>query len=676
MIGGTESRGGRLWWVALALVTLALLAANRSWIGANKRPPTFDDAWFLEASLHFYHRLTAGGVADFCSAYASSFRTKAPLISVLPLPFYMLLGARPQSALLVNFVFLVVANVYLFLLVRRWFSAGAGVAAVVFFQTMPLAYGLSRFVLADYGLTALIVAWMYYLVASERLTRRRECLALGIVTGLGLLMKIAFLLYVAGPALITLALRLRERPAGRSLLRDAAPVVLPALGLAATWYSFHLATILRYAWQAGYGEIGGLYGGPGFSHWFHQVINQGVSFYYTAAVVVFGLWALAASRLRVAWSEREWLLLSWFALPAAALLIARNREIRLVLPVLPVVAVALAAWLFRAAPLPGQRAILATLLAIFPVRLYAALTESGHYHDDPVRLGPFVVFSRDLGWARPPDTAGNWDQHRVLEALQRIGPSSLRPRHVFVGVEHPFFNANLFEYLRTYKQYPLHFKSLGYAETSIERTVEEIYRQDARFLLMAEGFHSHDLVEDFNRVNDELQARLDRGELPFRLRAKVSLGHQVKAAIYEREAPWTRLAAAAPSHPVVADFAGGLRFLGYDWKRRDRYLCEFSQYWTAPHNVFEDYRVNLEMHRGGAQVLSQDYFLTARQHPPYEWTPGEIIRQTVTVYWPRGRAEPPDARLWLTAWGLGDPHPIAAPPQIARDGVIRLRLEE
>ncbi len=652
--------------ILLAVFTLALLAVARSWHAADQRPPTFDDAWFLETSLHFHRSLTAGGIVDFLSAWASSFRTKAPLMSALPLPFYLLLGVRPQSAILVNFVFLIITNIYLFLLGRRLFSAGVGLAAVVFYQTMPLAYGVSRVFLPDYGLAALVVVWLYYLTASERFQDGRIVVLLGILLGLGLLMKVLFPLYIGGP----LAAALLARRSLRPLLVMAAP----ALVLAATWYPFHLPVIFRYAWQAGYGGIGELYSGPGFAAWFYQVINQGISFWYAAAAVLgcLGacLGALAAGRFRIEWNERAWLLAGWVALPVLALALGRNREIRLLLPALPGVALLLAASLFAAARRPRIQAALCALAALAPLRLYAASNFQGG-HDHPVTLGPFVVFSRDLGWARPPDNAGRWEQHRVLEALQRLGRPSLRARYVVVGAEHPFFNANLFQYLNGYTRYPLLFNSLGYAEASADRAVERIYALDARFLVMAEGFHSPDLVETFNRVNQEVQARLDRGQLPFRLRARVALGHRIRAAIYEREAPWTRVST-APSRPLEVDFDGGLRLLGYDLVRRDRHLTELACYWTAPRGVAEDFRVHIEFHRAGALLFAQDHFLTGGERPPFDWQPGEVIRQSLLLYLPG--SDPVEARLWLAAWGIGDPQPILSPAGFG-EGVVPLRLD-
>jgi len=675
-------------WLLLAAITVGLLLVGRSYHRADKRPPTFDDAWFLENSLHFYQRLTDGGLIEFLSAYASSFGTKAPLVSALALPFYITLGTRLQSAILVNFVFLILTNVYLFLLGRRLLSPWAGLAAVVFYQTMPLAYGVSRVFLADYGLAALVVIWIYYLVASEGFTRGRANFALGIVAGLGLLMKVLFPLYVAGPLALVWLERVRGQApsaeqAGSAFWRacgrwPAAAIAIPALALAATWYSFHLSSVLGYAWQAGYGEIGERYSGPGFRVWLLSIVNQGTSFAYAAAALALLLAGLVTGGWRAVKNRRAALLASWLILPAAALAAGRNREIRLLLPLLPGLALAMAAgvvWLGRR---PLLRLILVALIAAWPLRLYATLSAPVHGHAHLRTLGPFLVFARDLGWARPPDNAGRWDQHRVLEALQRIGPPSLRPRYVVVGVEHSFFNANLFRYLNAYTNYPLVFTSLGHAETSADRAVERIYSLDARYLVMAEGFHGHDLIETFNRVNGEIQARLDRAELPYRLRAKVDLGHHLQAVIYERETPWARLPPGAePPRRRTVDFSGGVRFLGYEWKRRDRYLCELATYWTVPHQIFEDYRVNLEIRRAGRLLLAQDHFLTSAEHPPLAWRPGEVIRQGLTVFAPAGAPGGPlEARLWLTAWGIGDPHQIARPREMIHESAIPLRLEE
>src|SRR5574341_185914 len=67
------------------------------------------------------------------------------------------------------------------------------------------------------------------------------------------------------------------------------------------------------------------------------------------------------------------------------------------------------------------QALLAAVLAIFPLTLFATLSSHSsapehHGFDHPVKAGPFILFGRDLGWARPPDAQGDWDQQRIIEA--------------------------------------------------------------------------------------------------------------------------------------------------------------------------------------------------------------------------------------------------------------------
>jgi hypothetical protein len=190
---------------------------------------------------------------------------------------------------------------------------------------------------------------------------------------------------------------------------------------------------------------------------------------------------------------------------------------------------------------------------------------------------------------------------------------------------------------------------------------------DAWFLIMAEGFHEHDLPAFLNQINSEIQARLDRGELPFRLRARVRLTEKVSAVLYEREAPWSSYppgaAAPPPSHALTADFDGGVRFLGYDWKRRNDYLGEISYYWTVPRPVPEDYRVHVELDYNSQVFLRQDHRIAGGRYPFFRWRAEEIVKQTMTVYAPPGRRL--EARLWLTGWG-----------GVKSPTVVHLRLEE
>src|SRR5688500_18592464 len=113
-------------------------------IRTARMPPTFDDAWYLEVSYRLFHALREGRLAEFGSLYANAFRLKAPLISVLPLPFYVLFGPSQDAACLVNLAALAALGWYVFRLGTRLGGEAVGALAVALAMTFPMLAGLSR----------------------------------------------------------------------------------------------------------------------------------------------------------------------------------------------------------------------------------------------------------------------------------------------------------------------------------------------------------------------------------------------------------------------------------------------------------------------------------------------------------------------------------------------------
>ena len=87
----------------------------------------------------------------------------------------------------------------------------------------------------------------------------------------------------------------------------------------------------------------------------------------------------------------------------------------------------------------------------------------------------------------------------------------------------------------------------------------------------------------------------------------------------------------------------------------------------------KDYRLNVEFRQGNNAVLMQDPFLTNGQKPSSEWAPGEMLKQTASVYTPTDN--PIDMRLWLYTWSTGQPLQILEPKDFRRQNAIILRLE-
>jgi hypothetical protein len=630
----------------LTLLTIILLAVNYSYHRAEARPPTYDDAWYLENSLHFYHHLTENGWREFWESYKAALGIKAPLISVLPLPFYRLFGASYSSALLVNAVFVVLTNIYLFLLARRLFSPEVGLLAVLFYQTMPLAYGLSRTFMTDYGLTALVVAGLYYLDASDGLARWRTSFLLGVTIGLGLLMKVVFPAFLAGPFLLTLARR------GLRPLWPLVTVAVPAVAITSTWYASHLGDILEYAWNAAYGPLGAAYGAGGFSGWALALVNHALSPYYTAAMLLCGGAVVFRARERQKWDPALVFVLAWLVPALVALGFGRNREIRLTAPLLPAGAIMLAFLISELGRGPKRTLTLGALTALAPVCLYLNLSFS-RVSLPEIRLGPLVLLSRDLGWAHAPDSQGDWGQPRLLTALQQLQLGERGAPQVMLGVDHLYFNANLITYLNATTRYPMRLHPLAEPGVTPLAAVRRIYGWDPLFLVLGEGFPP----ESLSPATAEVRSRINRGELPYRLMERLILTDGMAITIYRRDEAWQSVSS-PPSQTLGATLSGGFRLLGYDWKPAIGRLWSLSLHWRTPEPLQQDYRVQVEVRRPGDILARRDQLFGGGQYSPSDRPKGESVVQIVPVYVPPGSSLGPlQAAVRLLPSASGDRAP-------------------
>jgi 4-amino-4-deoxy-L-arabinose transferase-like glycosyltransferase len=529
------------------------------------RPFTYDDAWYMETSLRLFDALAEGRWLSFVHEYCGSFGgTKAPLIAVAPLPFFLLLGRQLDPTFLVNAAFLFLSSIYLYALARRWYSPAVGLLSVVVFQTFPVIAGLARWYLTEYGLAALVIVFLYYLEASDELRSPGANLALGITLGLGLLMKVLFPAFVLGPLLLTWLARRDPtwlapragparpvadiveqqpaRPSGatgrqRSMAAFAATYPLCFIGLtgaliAASWYALNLGRVLSFAWVNLFGNVADDYRPP-MSSWLRALPQESVSLYYALALAAFGLAALFIlwKRGELRWRRRHAFLLAWFAPAAIALLSPHNNAVRFAAPGLAVLAILLArSMLLTISAVSRRQLVQAPMLAAtlaLPLSAFAAITLGA-----PGLAGELY---RSTYWYRPPDQEGQWNQQRVLDALRKLAPAQQQDYNSIIGVEHPYLNANLLNYLSQREHGMSAFAGFGYADNSVERAVRRISEPQVHFLLMADGFSQSELPAFLNRVNAQVRRLLDSHRLPFRYRSTVRLTGRIELRIYERQ---------------------------------------------------------------------------------------------------------------------------------------------
>ncbi len=334
----------------------------------DRVPPNWDDAWYLSNSLTVYDALIHGGVVGYLTKLNSVFGFKAPLIAALPAPLYLLFGRRWHAAYLVNIAAMLLLFAALYRIARRWWNPRAAVFAIAIAGTMPLLYGLARWYMVEYVLTALTAVAVCVLIESDRLKRDSHTLAFGAICGFGLLLKISFPLFVLAP-FIYVWIRAQRR--ARALLLAA----LPCLVLALPWYAGHLRPTLRFALDSGYGTLGALYGtGPVWSlraitTYLSHVAGSGISYYFFFLAVLLSLLAVLRRRGRLlisAASTAAPLLVAWL-LPFAILVFGLNKDVRFIAPLLPAAALVCAFLLDFTLPRGRAGTAAGAMLLAFPM---------------------------------------------------------------------------------------------------------------------------------------------------------------------------------------------------------------------------------------------------------------------------------------------------------------------
>jgi 4-amino-4-deoxy-L-arabinose transferase-like glycosyltransferase len=241
-----------------------------------------------------YDALAVGGVIGYARRFLTILGTKPPLITVLPTPFFLLLGRNAHVAYGMNLVFMAILFGAVFCIGRRYWDTRVGLLAVYITGTMPLLYGLSRWFMTDFGLAALVCLAIYFLISSHYFDDPRKTFLLGVTCGIGLLMKVTSPLYVALPFFFVFCRRFAKNKSGSSsrvrhcssLLNSMLVLALPVIWLAFPWYYFNSRRVFERVIISGFSDEADYYGtGPVFTlhaiaAYLIKLINMGPSVYY------------------------------------------------------------------------------------------------------------------------------------------------------------------------------------------------------------------------------------------------------------------------------------------------------------------------------------------------------------------------------------------------------------
>ena len=407
-------------YVAIAFAALAVVAL--CWHAIDRHPPEWDHANHLERAVQCARDLAAGDV----SAVIERSAFYPPIVPCLSGVLSRVLPSDLAAAHLVMLMFLALGMAMIYLIGRARIDGPTGVLAAVIFGSAPfVVFNTLRFQL-DLPLAATVALAIWLALRSEGFTRRGWAVALGAVTGLGMLIKPPFPVYVL-PVVVWALFVGRGRRRGANVTLAA----LAAFVISVAWYGPRLMGLPAQIANRSFKQAAES-GHPDPLSW------TALSIYPVTLPMFFGAAAslLLAVGIVVAVRRRAWLELAAVLVPFAVFLTIQNKNARYTLPILPMAAVVAAMAL---QPLRGRWRTVATVVTL----LVAVVQVSATAFAVPAQVAiPGTRLA--AGIPAPPDPA-DWHHAEIFDAIARHGGRDASAT-VSIVPNHPFFSTSNFRY--------------------------------------------------------------------------------------------------------------------------------------------------------------------------------------------------------------------------------------
>jgi 4-amino-4-deoxy-L-arabinose transferase-like glycosyltransferase len=665
----SRQSGERLFAGLSLLLVLAVVTAHVVWLLQDRGPMLWDDSMYAAGALDLYDGLDANGLPGLLQKFIhDSSAAKAPLIYLLPVPFFFLFGRGSEWAYYaVELLAFALTCFAAYRLVRKLSNGFGGLMAVIFLCFTPLLAGLTRQFMVEVPLLAAVVFWHYTLIRSEFLERPGEETKLGVILGIGTLLKVTFPLFILGSVLAGIVYRVRRRVDGRQALWSwTSGMVLTAAGIGAAaasvfgglngyllaaslliaallarrswsrrfpsvieqcvvilgvgylvagaWYSEKLMEMVGYVWAASFGGAADPYYQP-VGDYLAQICSFGVSNLQLALFAV-GILGVVFTRKQAGVADVEdgdsslrsaghWLLFLWLVLPLSVFLMSSNRTIRFALPC--IVALPIAGGVVGAV-LQRRSLKLSIAWAATCALLGAGLFFSFSFGSGPVHqlaAGPLVFWGNQLDWDQRAPGKMAWPHRNIVRAAASVLSDSTE-KTVFLMMNQPQLNWLNLKVAALKERLQLNFDFAGRFATAEAATARA---SAVPLLLMQEGGQSG--PEWTEKTARTLAAALTAGGLG-RVQEVYALrlpdGGNLR---FFRRVETNTDPAADSLPPARVLFGNQMAIIGLEL-RRDGETLRWTAEWKAERDVDDDYAVYLHFADAQGNLFPRDHTLLSR----------------------------------------------------------------
>ena len=505
--------------IALFALIAGHIAANTVWVSRNRAPVYWDQAYYLARSQEYLLSLQKEGAGGLWDAYRGLERKRAPLLPILAVPFYGLLGNSQASAMCVNHLALIVLCISVYGIGRQVGDRWLGLIAAYLTMLCPALFGLSREFFVEFPMAAAVAATVYFCLRAHRQSFYASVPLIAVFAAAGLLLKVSFPVFAGLPVAVILLWNLFRFVGGKgeahlwALLKIGSGIIL-ALFIASTWYLPNMQHWMQFARENVAGARGARYGAAPLD-WLNEQARMSFLGYHLPALLLLLLLSVGAWISKTGGSRRVrrkdargvgiTAVAVWLAGALLVCLAVTVKDVRLFFPAMPAAAILLAMG-YRAMA-RGWRAAPAAVLLLFPLVAFANFSFRGEY-DATVEFRPGVpkvnVFSAEYYLGLKPLTpyvhapnGRDWKADEIVGLVDKNVPKAIeKAARSGVGVTvvtgSPYIQPNWLRYIG-FKGYvegnikhEINFADPGYhRQLTLEQCGEAL--STSQFVLVAEG---------------------------------------------------------------------------------------------------------------------------------------------------------------------------------------------
>jgi hypothetical protein len=526
--------------LVLALLTVFHFVNNLIWLRLDHYPPVDDEAFHLQKCF-MYRDVLSGSFSGIGSRLLNVDRLYPPLMPLFSAVTSFLTGRSTTNALIMtNSLFLAGIFICVYLIGRRLGNGRIGLIAAALLSLYPMFFHLGKMFMLETALSFFVVCGVLVLMKTDGFRNTGQSFVFGLVSGLGLLAKQSYAVYVLPMAAAAMFVALnsarrefmpRVRP-GRIVLNFLFSAAVCAW-LAGLWYFPRWQVMVPLLVRASADSSVVPHQIPIFSFesflfYPRMLVNEQMLLFF---FLVF-LYTLRKS-VRSLRQKDGWMLYCWIAAPYLLFTLIKNKFWYYTACSLPAFAIFSALGIDAIASPKSKRTALFLIFA-FGVCQFFLISYTGPWKKwpflDPAPVRVFPWHMNDiLRGVRYYPQPGEWNVGRIVE---RVGIEAAGRKKFFLAIDEREGNL-LAQKGNPYKDY--------YAGCNFEGLRYEFLRRNLRFRIIRlanlKDDKSRDTLLFIISVKELEDLSLSKGmkATDFALSAEFRMPDQTSVFLYKRK---------------------------------------------------------------------------------------------------------------------------------------------